>query len=388
MATTSSLFLVILVITPTLQDTANNQIDDTFQEVKSEILQEQTLQNVGGLLNSFMHSEGAKQLGDILSNAATGENAGEILQGLGSVLGQGKGLDPSMLGMLANMVQPHTGNKDDSIDTSLIFSLLGNFVGQSGDTVNLWNYVPMILQTANAFLGPEAAERAKRHSDHADFLPPIIEKLHLLFDHFINSELGKTLFNTLGAEKFIKVFADEEGRMSYRRFVDMLENHSFRKHWISMVTSKIAKVISHFSDPRTRKKYVTTTQHFINSILKSQKYPKSTLFDPNRPTETITNLVDHFAKESLNIKISSLEYVKPIVEYVKVILSTMKSTQVLMLLNLQELFRMVEKRGMLSVDSQKLSNKLADTINLEVIEPLVRVNRAFRFARKVPACDR
>jgi hypothetical protein len=43
---------------------------------------------------------------------------------------------------------------------------------------------------------------------------------------------------------------------------------------------------------------------------------------------------------------------------------------------------------MLSVDSQLLSDKLADTINLEVIEPIARVNRAYRFAKKVPQCDK
>ncbi|KRT79773.1 hypothetical protein AMK59_6650, partial [Oryctes borbonicus] len=40
------------------------------------------------------------------------------------------------------------------------------------------------------------------------------------------------------------------------------------------------------------------------------------------------------------------------------------------------------------VDSDELSHKIADTINLEIIEPVVRVNRAYRFALRVPKCDR
>ncbi|KAJ3625974.1 hypothetical protein MTP99_016506 [Tenebrio molitor] len=371
MATKHLILLVILVISHrSLGDLTDNKIDDEsspLAEAAADILKEQNLQNVGGMLNNLMHSDGAKQLGDILSQAATGDNAGQILQGLGSVLGQAKGLDPSMLGMVMNMFQQGSGKKsDDSFD---ILSLLGSIMGQSGDK-NLWSYVPMILQTANAFLGPEADERARAHGDHADLMPPILEKLHLLFDHFINSEMGRQLVNTIGAEKFVKVFADENGRFTYRRFVDMLENHSFRKHWIKMITKKIAAIISHVSDPKIQKKYITTFQHFINSIMKSQGFPKAALFDPNRPTETITALINHFAKENLNMKISSKQYVKPAVEYV------------------QDLFRLVEKRGMLSVDSQLLSDKLADTINLEVIEPIARVNRAYRFAKKVPQCDK
>lgn len=49
---------------------------------------------------------------------------------------------------------------------------------------------------------------------------------------------------------------------------------------------------------------------------------------------------------------------------------------------------MAQQRGMLYMDSHQLSDKLADTINLEVIEPIARVNRAYRFARKVPQCDK
>lgn len=48
---------------------------------------------------------------------------------------------------------------------------------------------------------------------------------------------------------------------------------------------------------------------------------------------------------------------------------------------------MAQNRGMFSVDSETTSNKLADTINLEVIEPIARVNRAYRFAQKVSECD-
>lgn len=57
----------------------------------------------------------------------------------------------------------------------------------------------------------------------------------------------------------------------------------------------------------------------------------------------------------------------------------------------QDLFKLAKKNGILAAengDSRELSDKLADTINLEVIEPIARVNRAYRFATKVPQCDK
>lgn len=316
MATINSLLVILVITSPSLQDISDNKIEDPspIAEAKAEILKEQNMQNIGGMINNFMQSDGAKTLGDLLSNAG-GENAGDILQGLGSVFGQGKGFDPSTLAMVMNFVNQNSQKSDDGFDLNSIFSLFG-----SGEKASMWTYFPMLIQTLNAFVGPEADARAKNHAGHANLLPPIIEKLHLLFDHFINSELGKSIINTVGAEKFVKVFADENGRMSYRRFVDMLENHSFRKHWIRMLTNRIASIISHFSDSKTQKKYITTFQHFINSILKSQGYPKATLFDPKRPIETISALVNHFTKETLHTKISSKQYVKPLVEYVQVVI--------------------------------------------------------------------
>lgn len=52
--------------------------------------------------------------------------------------------------------------------------------------------------------------------------------------------------------------------------------------------------------------------------------------------------------------------------------------------------RLAQKRGasLKSENIRELSNKLADTINMEIIEPIVRVNRAYRFIKSVPECDR
>lgn len=120
--------------------------------------------------------------------------------------------------------------------------------------MDMVEYANMFTQTMESFVGPSAIEREKQHAGHAWMLPPLVEKLHVMFDHFMHSELGKTIINRFGAEKFVQVFKDETGRYSYRKFVDMLENHSFRRHWIHMFTSRILDYIAYFADPYTQKK--------------------------------------------------------------------------------------------------------------------------------------
>lgn len=72
------------------------------------------------------------------------------------------------------------------------------------------------------------------------------------------------------------------------------------------------------------------------------------------------------------MKYNAKQYVKPIVDYFK------------------EITAMANKQGYIGkqLDTSLLSNKLTDTINLDIIEPILRVNRAFRFARKVHECDK
>lgn len=86
----------------------------------------------------------------------------------------------------------------------------------------------------------------------------------------------------------------------------------------------------------------------FNGFLKSQGYPKSTFFDPSRASETISNLLDHVAKHHLNVKIDSRQYVKPAVGYAK------------------DLLKLGQARGLLQFNATEISDKLTDTLNLEV----------------------
>lgn len=86
----------------------------------------------------------------------------------------------------------------------------------------------------------------------------------------------------------------------------------------------------------------------FNGLLKSQGYPKQTYFDPARPSETISNLLNHVAKHHLNVKIDSRQYVKPAVGYAK------------------ELLKLGQARGLLQFNATEISDRLTDTLNLEV----------------------
>ncbi|XP_072398895.1 uncharacterized protein [Diabrotica undecimpunctata] len=259
-----------------------------------------------------------------------------------------------------------------------ILSLAGSFLGQSGQKdgkkggSNFLSLLPTILQTMNAFVGPEARSREKSHAGHASLMPPFLEKLHVLFDHFIHSEMGKSTIAALGAEKSFKVFLDDKGRFSYKKFGELMENHSYRRQWIRILTDRIAEFLQYASDPSVYKSYFVTAQVFFNSYLQKEGFPKSTQFDPKRPVETITAFINYVGKRDFQVNIDSKEYVKPAVLYIK------------------DLLKMTEKSGTLRKfsNSNELSSKLADTINLEIIEPLARVNRAIRFAKSNPKCDR
>lgn len=160
------------------------------------------------------------------------------------------------VGKLNNPKKEKSPSKSSDIDLSGLFasfsSLLNNQGG--GDMIKLLDYAPMLLSTINSFIGPEAQGRAEQHQNHAWLMPPVLEKLHLMFDHFINSELGRAFIERLGAEKYAKMFMDENGNFQYEKFIELLENQSFRRHWIKMLTTKISEFLVYLADPKTHKK--------------------------------------------------------------------------------------------------------------------------------------
>lgn len=116
--------------------------------------------------------------------------------------------------------------------------------------LNFTGFMPAAMDFVNSVYGPEAQQREKRHAEHSWAYPPILERGHILAEHFLSSEIGKKVMNTVGAEKIIKIFADETGKFSYDKFVQLMENHSFRRHWIHLVTLRMGKFIEYYSNSK------------------------------------------------------------------------------------------------------------------------------------------
>lgn len=99
----------------------------------------------------------------------------------------------------------------------------------------------------------------------------------------------------------------------------------------------------------TVRRYFTTAQLMVNGFLTAQGIPPHSLFDPHRPSESLANLFDFIAREHLHTKLSTIVYVKPAVSYVK------------------DLVKLGKARGLLQkFNATELSDKLTDTVNLEV----------------------
>lgn len=95
--------------------------------------------------------------------------------------------------------------------------------------------------------------------------------------------------------------------------------------------------------------YFATGQLMINGFLQSQGFPKNTHLDIQRPSETLSVLINFAVKKYLTVEVNSTPYIKPAVSYMKDILELGKSREYLQKMN-----------------STELSSKLTDTLNLEV----------------------
>ncbi|XP_030749746.1 uncharacterized protein LOC115877644 [Sitophilus oryzae] len=388
------------------------------------------LQGLGTLMNSGNNKEGnnagalLQGLGTLLTNDKEGDNENNggaaLLQGLGSVIaaaatnGQGKGQDnsvldglssllggqngqgginPEMIGNVINMfantqqakVPKHKkgasskvkknkkakSKKDAEFDLSDAINFASSLLSKGKSTgSSFMDYIPTIMNTINAFTGPEAQERADSHSGHKGTIPAIIEKFHLFFDNFLHSDMAKKILNYIGSEKAFKVFHDKDGKFSTDKFQSLIENHSFRKHWISQLTGRLIDFLKFIADEKTQNQYIFSGLSFINAFLKSNGFPNNALINIKDPVVSITNFVNYSAKKFLDTEVDSKEYVKPAVLYIK------------------DILKMAKKAINIKREPKELTDRLTDTINMDFIEPITRVNRAYRFAKSQPSCDR
>lgn len=317
------------------------------------------LAGLGGMLQGLLsQADGGRPSG--------GVGAGDLLAGLGAVLGgrggQG-GLDPQMVSKVVEMFSSWSGGDGKGGEGG---------GGDGGPLEGLLNLLPLLANTGHLHSDDPAVEDAEEHQRHqksASLLPPFLTGL---WEHFASSELGRTLWANSGLAATLRLFQDEHGNFQLERIFMSMENNQFRRRWVRALSAFVADWVKHVADPATQKRYLTTAQFVGNGFLKAQGYSKAVLFDPARPSESLSLMANAILKRNFGLKVNSATYIKPAVAYV------------------QELFHLGQTRGisLSRLSSQDIESKLSETVNNEIIEPVLRVWRAYRFAMKVPQCDR
>lgn len=238
------------------------------------------------------------------------DSVGQIVSGIGSLFSgneNGQGIDFSMLrsvldGVIGSNQKDHTERssrgvetkQDLGIDLEGIVNIGSMLMGRNGRNSELiMGLLPMLLSNfageSNEIDG--APSKIHDHSGHSWYMPPILENLHVMWDHFSNSELGQTLWEKSGLAQFVGQMSDPEGRIQYEKLLDSFENPSLRRKWIRSLTNYIGEWISHVSDPQIQQRYLNTVQFVGNSFLKSQGFPKSAMFDSTRPAESLSRCI-------------------------------------------------------------------------------------------------
>ncbi|KAG5673768.1 hypothetical protein PVAND_003788 [Polypedilum vanderplanki] len=355
------------------------------------------------------------QANDGGKSSQSGSGTAQILAGLGSLLaansgnGGNSGFDPSIIGNVIQMFaaansgggdqRSKRSNEGSGMETilSLASTFLSNYNNQETDETetneinykgeksnpykrdepqhpgdNLLNLLPMVAQTLSSFMGADMEKTEAKHKDHSGILPPFLEKIHTAWDLFANSELSDAIYKKIGLDNVFKGFLGVDGKVDYDRLFESLQNQSFRKRWIQKAVVYLAEWANYLANPEVYRSYFATGQMMLNGFLQSQGFPKNTHFDITKPSETLSNLIDHAVKKHLNIHVKSMPYVKPVVSYIKDVSKLGKNREYLQKMNTTE-----------------VSNKLTDTLNLEIIEPILKIHRAYRYATTIDQeCDR
>ncbi|XP_076376749.1 uncharacterized protein LOC143259218 [Megalopta genalis] len=356
-----------------------------LEAAKSFFSNKDGMSGLQGLASAFVQPDTGKQGNDILGSGGNMDGIGQIIAGIGTMFAGNEnrqGFDYSIIGsVLEGML--NTGKKskgvgreaDDKPEISLDFEGLLNlgstlFGQNSGNPDLLMGLLPMLMQNLGGENEVDGQPKSHDHSGHSWYMPPILENLHVMWEHFSNSELGQTLWKNSGLANFVGQMTDPQGHIQYEKLLDSFENPALRRRWIRALTNYVGEWISHVSDPQIQQRYLNTAQFVGNSFLKSQGFPKTAMFDAMRPVESLSRLVNAVATRHLGMKIDSSQYIRPAVAYV------------------QELITLASEKGfiMSRVNAREISNRLSEVINYDIVDPMLKSYRAYKWSIKRPQC--
>lgn len=212
----------------------------------------EALGSIASLVGNLVQPD-AKTGGGRGGGGGGGIGAAQILSGLGSLMagangggsGGGGGFDPAIIGNVIEMFTSQQGGgnsgggankrrkrniepqqQDSGMGLDTVLNLVSMFTnnmngnnaagngkrsnGAGGATENagegLLGLLPMVMQAVNSFAGADGDRTRAKHKDHAFVLPPFLEKVHVMWDHFAHSELAEALWQKSGVHAVFKVF--------------------------------------------------------------------------------------------------------------------------------------------------------------------------------------
>lgn len=186
------------------------------------------LASVAQIIGSLMQPDGSSK---------SNNGAAQILSSIGSLMANagaggnsGGGFDPSII---TNVIEMFTAGGDtndiesgdgkrskrssggqEGIGLETILNIASAFMGNANsvdsqsngnNAEGLMSLLPMVVQAVNSFSGPEGEKIQAKHKEHAWVLPPLLERIHVIWDHFSNSELAEALWQKSGINTIFKV---------------------------------------------------------------------------------------------------------------------------------------------------------------------------------------
>lgn len=132
------------------------------------------------------------------------------MSGIGSLMGGVKGVGGgdsggdidymSMIGGVIQGISSATGSKskrsvsdnlvddDESsgggFDFENMLNIASMFMGQKGNAEGAFGLLPVVMNIFSGVGSKLNSDGTHDHSDHSWYLPPVIEKIHVIWDHF------------------------------------------------------------------------------------------------------------------------------------------------------------------------------------------------------------
>lgn len=238
----------------------------------------------------------------MFSDKSNMDSIGQIVSGIGALFAGNENrprVDYSIIGSVLDSVM-NSANKntkrttrevkkeqESGLDMDGLLNMGSMLLGPNGNSDFVMGLLPMLLQNLADSNEVDQPGKPHDHSGHSWYMPPILENLHVMWDHFRNSELGQTLWKNSGLAQFVGQMSDPDGRIQYEKILDSFENPSLRRRWIRVLTNYMGEWISHISEPQIQQRYLNTAQFVGNSFLKMQGFPKMAMFDSTRPVESL-----------------------------------------------------------------------------------------------------